>query len=140
MRRMITSWGFWLLLAFAVVVIYYLLLHGGTEQGKWTTGTVQEIRIVPIQAIEPKWGSELKWTAEYRVVYSVAGREYAIWASSAIFPARVPELRSSTPSLPLLTLRIPRLDLRITFAPESFMTFASQVAVASPSLWDSSPE
>ncbi len=53
---------------------------------EWVTaqGTIQDTRIVPYNALETKWGSQLTWIAEYRVVYSSGGREYAVWADSGI--------------------------------------------------------
>jgi hypothetical protein len=36
------------------------------------------------RGLETKWGGQLTWKAEYRVVYSIAGREYAVWADSGI--------------------------------------------------------
>jgi len=53
---------------------------------KWrlTPGSIQDTRIVADHGIETKWGGELMWKAEYRVAYSVASREYAVWADSGI--------------------------------------------------------
>jgi hypothetical protein len=47
-------------------------------------GSVREERIAPDHAIETKWGGQLAWKAEYRVGYSVAGREYSVWADSGV--------------------------------------------------------
>jgi hypothetical protein len=53
---------------------------------QWTMaqGTIQDTRVVPYRALETKWGSELIWIAEYRVVYSAEGREYSVWVNSGI--------------------------------------------------------
>ena len=53
---------------------------------KWSLvpGTIQDTRIIPERGLETKWGSELTWKAEYRVDYSVASRNYAVWADSGI--------------------------------------------------------
>jgi hypothetical protein len=31
---------------------------------------------------ETNWGGQIRWKAEYRVAYSVAGQEYFVWADS----------------------------------------------------------
>jgi hypothetical protein len=53
---------------------------------KWSLvlGTIQDTRIIPDHGLETKWGGELTWRAEYRVDYSVASRNYAVWADSGI--------------------------------------------------------
>jgi hypothetical protein len=53
---------------------------------KWppVPGTIQDTRIIPDHGLETKWGGELTWKAEYRVNYSVAGRNSAVWADSGI--------------------------------------------------------
>lgn len=47
-------------------------------------GTIQGTRIIPDKAVETNWGGQLTWKAEYRVTYSVAGREYTVWGDSGI--------------------------------------------------------
>src|SRR5438309_2989582 len=42
--------------------------------------TIQGTRIVADHALQTKWGGQLTWKAEYSVAYSIASREYAIWA------------------------------------------------------------
>lgn len=77
-----------LFLAFAVVFGAALLSlsHGGPQDVKWSQvkGVVQETRIVADRALETKWGGQLTWKAEYKVGYSVAGHDYAVWVDSGI--------------------------------------------------------
>lgn len=70
----------------ALVVAVFAFLHRPPGEVKWrlTPGSIQDTRIVADHGIETKWGGELMWKAEYRVAYSVASREYAVWADSGI--------------------------------------------------------
>jgi hypothetical protein len=73
--------------AVAVVAALFAFLHrGGPRHQVWasTPGTIQDTRIVPDDALETKSGGQVTWKAEYRVSYSVASREYALWADSGI--------------------------------------------------------
>jgi len=47
-------------------------------------GTIEDTRIIAEHGLETKWGGELTWKAQYRVDYSVARRNYAVWADSRI--------------------------------------------------------
>ena len=69
------------------------------DGAQWTTtqGIVQDTRVVPHSAYETKWGSQLIWIAEYRVVYSVGGREYSVWASSGIRDESKPDVELRLP-------------------------------------------
>jgi hypothetical protein len=70
----------------ALVVALFALLHRGPEAAKWplVQGDIQDTRIVADHPIQTKWGGELTWKAEYRIVYFAASREYALWADSGI--------------------------------------------------------
>jgi hypothetical protein len=72
--------------AFAVVVSLLVILYWSKKQTDWMVaqGTIEDTRIVPDHARETKWGSQLIWRAEYRVVYLVEGREFGVWADSGI--------------------------------------------------------
>jgi len=74
--------------AIAVVLAAALvaLLHRGPTRLKWShvQGTIEDTRIVADHALQTKWGGQLTWKAEYKVGYSIAGREYAVWADSGI--------------------------------------------------------
>jgi hypothetical protein len=72
--------------ACAVVAALFALVHRGPQAMKWplVQGTIQDTRIVPSHALQTKWGGQLTWKAEYRVAYSVASREYAVWTDSGI--------------------------------------------------------
>ena len=76
------------LCAIAVVLVAALLtlLRRGPSEVKWTQvqGTIQDTRIVADHALQTKWGGQLTWKAEYKIAYSIAGREYAVWAHSGI--------------------------------------------------------
>jgi uncharacterized protein DUF3592 len=65
---------------------YLPFLHRGSGKMKWprVPGTIQDTRIIPDHGLETKWGGELTWKAEYGVDYSVAARDYAVWADSGI--------------------------------------------------------
>jgi hypothetical protein len=72
--------------ACVLVIAGLALLRRDQEAVSWqlVRGKIQDTRVVPDRAVETKWGGELTWKAEYRVVYSVASREYALWADSGI--------------------------------------------------------
>ena len=72
--------------ACALVALVFTLSRLGPQPPKslLAQGTIQDVRIVPDKAVETNWGGQLTWKAEYRVVYSVAGREYALWSDSGI--------------------------------------------------------
>jgi hypothetical protein len=76
------------LLAVAVVLVAALLAlqHLGPTHLKWSQveGTIEDTRIIADHALQTKWGGPLTWKAEYKVGYSIAGREYAVWADSGI--------------------------------------------------------
>lgn len=69
-----------------LVFVSLALLHRGTEPVKWplVQGNIQDTRIVIDHAVETKWGGELTWKAEYRIVYFAASRQYTLWADSGI--------------------------------------------------------
>jgi hypothetical protein len=73
-------------IAWAIVAALFAFLHRGPQEVKWplAQGIIQDTRIVADHASETKWGGQLTWKAEYRVAYSVASREYAVWADSGI--------------------------------------------------------
>ena len=76
------------LFAIAVVLAAALLalLHGSPKHLQWSQvqGTIEDTRIVADHALQTKWGGQLAWKAEYKVGYSIAGREYLVWADSGI--------------------------------------------------------
>jgi hypothetical protein len=76
------------LFAIAVVLAVALLalLHRSPKHLQWSQvqGTIEDTRIVADHALQTKWGGQLTWKAEYKVAYSIAGREYAVWADSGI--------------------------------------------------------
>ena len=83
----------------ALAVSLLALAHWSVDGAQWTTtqGIVQDTRVVPHSAYETKWGSQLIWIAEYRVVYSVGGREYSVWASSGIRDESKPDVELRLP-------------------------------------------
>jgi hypothetical protein len=86
----------------ALVVFLFALLHQGPEAVKWALvqGDIQDTRIVADHAIQTKWGGELTWKAEYRVVYFAASREYALWADSGIRGESEAGVRLALPKSP----------------------------------------
>jgi hypothetical protein len=72
--------------AWALVIgLFAFILRGPREaKGSVAHGTIQNARILVDHATETKWGNPLTWKAEYRLAYSVAGREFTMWADSGI--------------------------------------------------------
>ena len=105
------------LFAIADVLVAALLtfLHRGPTRLQWSQveGTIQDTRIVADHALQTKWGGQLTWKAEYRVGYSVAGREYAVWAESGI--------RGEDENGVRLLLPRSRLSCRVHYDPQSPM-------------------
>jgi hypothetical protein len=73
-------------ITWVVVILFLASFYQRTKQTGWlpTQGTIQDTRIVADHALQTKWGGEITWKAEYRVAYSVANREYTVWADSGI--------------------------------------------------------
>jgi hypothetical protein len=73
-------------IAWVLVAALFAFLHRAPRKANWplAQGNIQDTRIVADHALQTKWGGQLTWKAEYSVAYSVAGREYAVWADSGI--------------------------------------------------------
>lgn len=73
-------------LAAAGIVGLYVYLNRLPSEPQWqfAKGTVQGTRIVTDRAVETKWGSEVIYKAEYRVAYSVDGKEYTAWVDAGV--------------------------------------------------------
>jgi hypothetical protein len=73
-------------MAVVLVVAVLALLHRSSKHMQWSQvqGTIEDTRIVADRALQTKWGGQLTWKAEYKVGYSIAGRDYAVWADSVI--------------------------------------------------------
>jgi hypothetical protein len=86
-------------IASVLVVALSAFLHQGSGEMKWSLvpGTILDTRIIPEHGLETKWGGELTWKAEYKVDYSVAGRNYAVWADSGIRGESEPGIRLALP-------------------------------------------
>ena len=87
------------ILTCALLVALFALLHRRPEAAKWplVQGNIQDTRILADHAVETKWGGELTWKAEYRVVYLAGSREYALWADSGIRGESEAAVRLSLP-------------------------------------------
>lgn len=72
--------------AFLSVAVLFVLYYRGQAKGQWRAveGSILEQRIAPAHAIETKAGSQMIWEAEYRVGYSVDGRQYSVWSDSGV--------------------------------------------------------
>jgi len=68
----------------SVFMFVFFSRRAREEQRSRTLGSIQQTRIVPDHALETKWGGDLTWKAEYRVVYSVSDHEYEVWADSGL--------------------------------------------------------
>lgn len=99
-------------IACALVVGVFALLLRGPGEAKWllAQGIVQDTRIVADHAVETKWGGQLTWKAEYRVAYSVASREFTVWADSGIRGESEADVR--------LALRQSRPSCRVQYNPQ----------------------
>ena len=73
-------------IACAVVAVLFAVSYRGPREVTWppVQGTIQDTRIVADHALQTKWGGQLTWKAEYKVAYSVANREYAVWTDSGV--------------------------------------------------------
>jgi len=73
-------------IASVLVVALSAFFHRGSGEMEWSLapGTIEDTRIIAEHGLETKWGGELTWKAQYRVDYSVARRNYAVWADSRI--------------------------------------------------------
>ena len=94
--------------ACVLAVALFALLKRNPQEAKWssTSGTIQGTRIVADHALQTKLGGQLTWKAEYSVAYSVASREYAIWADSGIRSESEDGVRLALPrSLPFCRVR-----------------------------------
>jgi len=79
--------GSWTVVCFLILAaVVYLALRSGLREARWprVQGSVESTRVIVDRATETNWGSRLRWRAEYRVVYTVAGREYTVLADSGI--------------------------------------------------------
>ena len=100
-------------IALAVLAAFFAFLHrGGPQHQVWTPaqGTIHDTRIVPDRALETKWGGQVMWKAEYKVSYSVASREYAVWADSGV--------RAESEAGVTMALRQSRPSCRVQYNPE----------------------
>src|SRR5579864_4265212 len=88
----------------AVVAVLFAVLHRVPREVALplVQGTIQDTRIVADHALETKWGGQLTWKAEYKVAYSIAGREYAVWTDSGIRGADEVDVRLALPQSRLL--------------------------------------
>jgi hypothetical protein len=73
-------------IASTLIVALLAFFQRGSGDVEWplVNGTIQETRIVADHALQTKWGGQVTWKAEYKVGYSVTGREYVVWADSGI--------------------------------------------------------
>ena len=95
----------WVAVLFVVLVatwIIYLLARVMPDKTKWAvvSGAVRGTKVVPEQAIETKWGAEVKWQAQYQVVYLVNGHEYTVWTDSRIRGDSRGEVEMNLPKIP----------------------------------------
>jgi hypothetical protein len=102
-------------IAVAVVAAILSLLNLGPRHVKWAQvqGSVQDTRVVVDHAFQTKRGSQLTWKAEYKVAYSIAGREYSVWADSGI--------RGEDEDIVRLRLPRSRPSCRVQYSPRSPM-------------------
>jgi hypothetical protein len=113
--------GVRIVVACVLVVAGLALLRRDQEAVRWSLarGEIQDTRVVADRAVETKWGGELTWKAEYRVVYFVTNREYAQWADSGI--------RGETEAAVRLALPQPKLPCRVPYNPKGQKNLSSIV-------------
>jgi hypothetical protein len=100
-------------IAWVLVAALFAFLHRAPRRANWplAQGNIQDTRIVADHALQTKWGGQLTWKAEYSVAYSVAGREYAVWADSGIRGNSEADVRLALPQL--------RPSCRVQYAPQT---------------------
>ena len=105
-----TSYGTWAIvlrriafvgMAWVLVIALSATLKRLTRPPRWqrAAGTIQDTRIIADHGTETGWGGQLMWKAEYRVSYTVVGREYAVWADSGVRGDSEADLRLALPRL-----------------------------------------
>jgi hypothetical protein len=69
-----------------LILALLAFLHRGPREAErpLVNGTIQGTRIVVDHALQTKWGGQVTWRADYKVAYTVATREYWVWADSGI--------------------------------------------------------
>lgn len=85
-RRKGAGWTLRFLGVAAVFGLFLLQRARSNEKNHWVTaeGIVRGTQVVPDHALETKWGSEVSWKAQYRVLYIANGREFTVWVDSGI--------------------------------------------------------
>jgi hypothetical protein len=85
--------------ACVMVALLVAFLHRASGEAKWSQvpGTIQDTRIVADHTLQTKWGSQVIWRAEYKVLYTVGNREYAVWADSGVRGESEGEVRLNLP-------------------------------------------
>jgi hypothetical protein len=86
-------------IAWALVIGLFAFFLRGPREVKLPVaeGTIEDTRIVVDHAAETNWGGQLTWKAEYRVAYSVAGREFTVWADPGIRRESEADVRLALP-------------------------------------------
>jgi len=84
-------------IALAVLTALFAFLHRAVPTWTPAAGAIQGTRIVPDHALETKSGGQVTWRAEYKVSYSVASREYALWTDSGIRGESEDQVRLALP-------------------------------------------
>ena len=82
-----------------LVIAVLALVHRTPRSPNWTlvAGRIQDTRIVADRGLETKAGGQLTWRAEYKVGYTVAGREYSVWTDSGVRGDSEPDVRLALP-------------------------------------------
>jgi len=102
-------------IVFVLAAALIALPHRSPKPRQWSQlqGTIEDTRIIADHALQTKWGGQLAWKAEYKVGYSIAGREYLVWADSGIRGEDEDGVRLLLPKL--------RPSCRVQYNPQSPM-------------------
>jgi Protein of unknown function (DUF3592) len=84
--------------AIAIIGVLLALQHSPRMSAPVVQGRVEQVRVVADHSSQTKWGSQLIWKAEYKVAYSVAGKDYTVWADSGMRADTEVDLRMALPA------------------------------------------
>ena len=84
---------------FVLMAALLAFLQRRQRSAEWPRvhGTIQDTRIVADHALQTYWGGQVTWRAEYKVAYSIATREYSVWADSGVRGQSEADVRLALP-------------------------------------------
>ena len=76
------------------------LQHNPHPAAPVVQGRVEQVRVVADHSSQTRWGSQLIWKTEYKVAYSVAGKDYMVWTDSGMRADTEADIRLALPAKP----------------------------------------